>query len=99
MDPQSAFHVLVGQFSKVVIDIGGAGDYISKVDAKIWRIKELYRSIKAGLEWKLPPTLVKDLVAYAIHWINIRRTTAINLNVCPQVLFTGMQINYKRNLI
>jgi hypothetical protein len=24
-----------------IIDIGGAGDYISEVDAKIWRIKEL----------------------------------------------------------
>ncbi len=97
-DPQSAFHALVGQFPEMVIDIGGAGDYISKVDAKIQRIKELYRSVKAGLKWKLPPTLVKDLVAYAVSWINIHRTTAINLNVCPRVLFTGMWVNYKKEL-
>jgi hypothetical protein len=82
-DPQSVFCALVAQFPEVVIDICGAGDYVSKVDAKIRRIKELYRSIKAGSKWKLPPTLVKDLVAYALSWINIRRTMAINLNVCP----------------
>jgi hypothetical protein len=41
-DLQSAFHTLmVGQFPGVVIDIGGAGDYVSKVDAKICHIKEL----------------------------------------------------------
>jgi hypothetical protein len=58
----------------------------------------MYRSVKAGLKWKLPPTLVKDLVAYAISRINIRRTTAINLNVCLRVLFTGIQINFRKEL-
>ncbi len=29
------FRALIGQFPEVVIDIGGAGDYVSKVDAKI----------------------------------------------------------------
>jgi hypothetical protein len=64
-DPQSAFRMLTSQFPGVVIDVGGAGDYVSKVDAKIRRIKELYRIVKAGLPWKLPPSLVKDLVTYA----------------------------------
>jgi hypothetical protein len=40
-DPQSAFHALTTQFPGVKIDVGGAGDYISKVDAKIRHIKEL----------------------------------------------------------
>jgi hypothetical protein len=97
-DPQSAFCALVGQFPGVVIGIGGAGDYVSKVDAKIRRIKELYRSVKASLPWKLPKALVKDLVAYAVAWINIQRTSAINQNVCPKVLFTGLKINYKKEL-
>ncbi len=89
-DLQSAFRALTGSFPEVVIDVGGAGDYIAKVDAKICRIKEIYRSVKAGLKWKLPPTMMKDLVAYAVSRINICRTTAINLNVCPRVLFMGM---------
>jgi hypothetical protein len=71
-DPQSAFRTLTSQFPGVVIDVGGAGDNVSKVDAKICRIKELYRSVKAGLPWKLPLSLVKDLVMYAVSRINIR---------------------------
>jgi hypothetical protein len=98
MDPQSAFCALTGSSPEVVIDVGGAGDYVAKVDAKIRRIKEISRKVKAGLNWKLPPTMVKDLVAYAVSWINIRRTMAINQNVCPCVLFTGMRVSYKKEL-
>jgi hypothetical protein len=82
----------------VVIDVGGASDYVVKEDTKIHRIQEIYRSMKARLKWKLPPTMVKDLVAYAVSWMNIRRTMAINLNMCPHVLFTGMRVNYKKEL-
>ncbi len=81
-----------------MIDVGGAGDYASKVDAKIRRIKELYRSVKAGLPWKLPPSLVKDLVTYAVSRINILRMTVLNVNVCPKVLFPGLRMNYKKEL-
>ncbi len=68
------------------------------MDAKICCIKELYRSVKAGLPWKLPPTLVKDLVTYAVSRINICCTMALNVNVCPKVLFTGLRMNYKKKL-
>jgi hypothetical protein len=64
MDPQSAFRMLTTQFPGVVIDIGGAGDYVSKVDAKIHRIKELYWSVKAGLPWKLPPERLPEGIIY-----------------------------------
>ncbi len=37
-------------------------------------------------------------MANVISHINIRRTTAINLNVCPRVLFTGVWINFKKEL-
>jgi hypothetical protein len=87
-DPQSAFRALTTQFLGVIIDIGGAGGYVSKVDTKIHCIKELYRSMKVELPWKLPPTLVKDLVTYVVSHINICHTMALNVNVCPKVLFT-----------
>jgi hypothetical protein len=58
----------------------------------------IYRSIKAGLKWKLPPVLIKELVAYAVSQIYIHRFMAINLNVCPWILFTGTRINYKKEL-
>jgi hypothetical protein len=97
-DPQRAFTSLTGSFPGVVIDTGGAKDNVAKVDAKIRRVKELFRSVKESLSWKIPKRMVKDLVAYAVARINIRRTTAINLNVCPKVLFTGIKINYKKEL-
>jgi len=62
------------------------------VDAKIRRIKELYRSVKNGLPWKLSSVMVKDLVAYSVARVNIRRLTVINKNVCPKVLFTGVKV-------
>jgi hypothetical protein len=68
------------------------------VDAKIRRVKETYRNVKLGLPWKLPKVLVKDLVAYVVSRLNIRRTTALNENVCPRVLFTGAPVDYKKEL-
>jgi hypothetical protein len=53
VDPQSALKSLATKFENVEIDVGGAGDYVPKVDAKIRRIKERYRSIKNGLPWQI----------------------------------------------
>jgi hypothetical protein len=94
-DPQSAFRTLTRSFENVVID---PGDYVPKVDMKIRRIKEVYRGVKSDLPWNLPPMLVKDLVAYAVLQINIRRTTAINRNACPRVLFTGLRVDFHKEL-
>ena len=97
-DPASAFRQLIKAFPGVIIDVSGAGDHVSKVDAKIRRTKELYRSVKSGLPWPLPITMVKDLVAYLVARMNIKRTTGINCNTRPKILFTGTKINYKREL-
>jgi hypothetical protein len=61
-DPHSSFHSMTQDFPGVEVDIGGAGDYVAKVDAKIRRVKETYRKVKAGLPWELPGQLVEDLV-------------------------------------
>jgi len=37
-DPQSAFWNLTAKFENIVIDTGGAGDYVPKVDVQIRRI-------------------------------------------------------------
>jgi hypothetical protein len=83
VDPQSAFKAMTRDFPGVEIDVGGAGDYIAKVDSRIRRIKETYRSVKSGLAWSLPRSLVPDLVAYVVSRLNIRRTSALADNVCP----------------
>ena len=97
-DPAPGFKAIVNLFPGVIIDASGAQDNNAKVDIKIRRIKELCQCIKESLPWQLPKSLVKNLVAYAVARINIRRTTAINLNVCPKVLFTGMKLNYAKEL-
>ncbi|MFN9982580.1 MAG: hypothetical protein ACK53Y_21815, partial [bacterium] len=94
-DPQSAFHSLTTAYPGVTVDIGGAGDYVAKIDRKIRSIKELYRCVKAGLPWQLPTLWVKDLVTYAVARINIQTTKAINQTVVPKVLFTGLRVDFK----
>jgi len=100
-DPHSTFRSMTQEFPGTEIDVGGANDHVAKVDAKIRRIKEMEmaRKVKAGLPWELPGQLFKDLVTYAVSRINIHRTTALSENVYPRVLFTGMPIDYKRELL
>jgi hypothetical protein len=54
-----------------MVEVSGAGDFEPKVGAKIRRFKEVYRSVNTSLAWELPPSLVKDLVAYTVPHINI----------------------------
>jgi hypothetical protein len=98
-DQHSSFRSMTQDFPGVEIDIGGAGDYVAKVDAKIRRIKETYRSVKSGLMWDLPRSLIGDLVAYAVSRMNIRRTNALAESICPRVLFTGIPVDYKKELL
>jgi hypothetical protein len=58
--------MLMTKFENVVADAGGVGDYVPKADIQIRRIKEMVRGIKAVLPWKLPPFLLRDLVAFAV---------------------------------
>jgi hypothetical protein len=82
--------MLATKFEHVSMDVRGSGDYMPQVDAKIQRIKEQFRSNKGGLAWNTPPNLGKDLVDYVASRIYNIRYTAINQNVAPKVLFTGI---------
>jgi hypothetical protein len=81
-----------------MIDTGGAGDYILKADIQIRRIKEMVRGIKAVLPWKLPPCLLRDLIAFAVFRINIKRSTAVRQNACARVAFTGIKPDFCKEL-
>jgi hypothetical protein len=97
-DPHSTFRSMTQDFLGVEIDIRGADDYVAKVDTKIRRIKETYRTVKCGLPWTLPQCLITELVSYVVSRLNIRRTSALSENVCPRVLFTGVPVNFKKEL-
>jgi hypothetical protein len=96
VDPGSGFMSLRTQFSGVLFEPGGARDHVTKVDAKIRRLKETYRSVKAGLPWTLPKTRVKDLVACSASRMNTRGTSALQGVLSPTVLFTGLKPNYEK---
>lgn len=76
-------------FPGIKFDETGAGDHLPKVDAKIYCIKEMARSVIAGLPFKLIKLQDKDLITYIVHRINMRRTSASNDNASPRVKFTG----------
>jgi hypothetical protein len=38
------------------------------------------------------------MVAYAVSQLNIRRVSSLSENICPQVLFTGIKVDYKKEL-
>jgi len=97
-DPHSTFRSTQRDFPGVEVDVGGARDYVPKVDAKIRRLKEVYRAVKSGLQWQLPGSLVKDLVAYAVSRVNIQCTLVLSENIAPRVAFTGMPVKYQKEL-
>jgi hypothetical protein len=95
VDPHKALAALQGSFPGIEVDVSGAGDHLDKVDTKIRRLKELMRSVIAGLPYKLPKERLKDLVTYAVCRTNIKSTTSLNDNVSPRVRFTGFRPDYK----
>jgi hypothetical protein len=96
VDPQSGLVALQGKFTGVEIDVGGAGDHLDKVDIRIRRIKETIRCAHAGLEWKLPKSMVKDLVKFANGRNNMKSTSARVDKVAPRIAFSGRKPNYRK---
>jgi hypothetical protein len=78
--------------------MGGASDHLDKIDGKIRRLKELYRSVHAGLPWRLPKSEVKNLVCYCTSRMNFRRSSSNVSTISPHVAFTGRKPNYKKEL-
>jgi hypothetical protein len=95
VDPQSGLKSLQGSFPGIEIDVSGAGDHLDKLDTKTRRLKELMRSVVAGLPYKLKRDSVKDLVMYAVSRTNLKSTSALATNVCPCVRFTGFKPDYQ----
>jgi len=80
VDPQSGLKSLQGSFPGIEIDVSRAGDHLDKLDTKTRRLKELMRSVVAGLPYKLKRDSVKDLVMYAVSRTNLKSTSALATN-------------------
>jgi len=93
VDPQRGQHTLAGYFPGLEIDVGGAGDHLAKLDIRVRRVKELIRGAIATLPYKLPKSLLKDLVTYSVTRLNTRRTSSSLIDSSsPRVRFTGRKI-------
>jgi hypothetical protein len=98
VDPYSMFKSMTQDYPGVEIDIGGAGDYMAKVDTKICRRNEMYRAVKNSLAWEFLGSYVQDLVAYVVGHINIQHTAALSEHVVPRAAFTGIPAYYHKDL-
>lgn len=98
VDSHSTFKSMTQDYLGVDIDIGGVGDCVAEVDAKIHRIKEMYRAVKSSLAWELLGSFVQDLVAYVVGRINLQHTMALSENVTPNLAFTGVPVYYRKYL-
>jgi hypothetical protein len=91
VDPHKSLSALKRVFPRIEIDECGVGDHLDKVDTRIWRIKEIVRSIIAGLPYRLPRERLKDFITYAVSRISLKRTASLIDNVSPRVKFTGVR--------
>jgi hypothetical protein len=95
-DPLKALVALRGSFPGVEIIAAGAGDHLPKIDIRIRRVKEMGRSVIAGLDWLMPKILVIELITFCICRINTQRTSSLLGNESPRVRLTGRRVDYKR---
>ena len=95
-DPLKALLALRGSFPGVEITATGAGDHLPKIDIRIRRVKEMCRSLIAGLDWVMPKILVTELITFCICRLNTQRTSSLLGNESPRVRLTGRRVDYKR---
>jgi len=98
IDPHKSLVALQTSFPGVEVDITGAGDHLDKVDIRIRFLKEMMRSIIAGLPFRLGRDWLKGLVTYAVSRMNLRSTLALNDMECPRIRFTRARPEYKSEL-
>ena len=96
LDPQPGFVALDCNIPGVETDIGGAGDHMDRLDVEIRHVKEVFRSVCAGLPWAQPEQLDKDLAEYCTSRKNLRSTA--HSKVSPRVKFTGRKPDFKKEL-
>jgi len=96
VDPHRTNLSLENAYPGIAIDATGVGDHLEKLDSKVRRIKEMMRSVIAGLPYKISKNRIKDLATYVVSRINLKQTQALNDNLAPRVKFTGVQPDFNK---
>ena len=92
------FKSMLHDFPEVEVDVGGAGNYVPEVDAKLHRIKELYRTVNSKLAWMLPGLLVQDLVVWTALRIYIHRLEVLEAAIALKAAFSGNPMYYHKDV-
>lgn len=95
-DSEPSFKILQDKFSDLHLNIGGAGDRVANADIRIRRIKEICRSVVAGLRWKVPTCIIDYLVRFAVGRYNLQQSDK-DKN-CARVQFNGWKPNFNKEL-
>jgi len=96
VDPLRALAGLRGAIPGVEIQPTGAGDHLPKLDIRIRMLKEMCRAVLNGIDYKLPISLVIQLVTFCVFRINVQTTSSLTSNWCPRVRLTGRKVDFKK---
>jgi len=96
VDPLRALAGLRGTIPGVEIQPTGAGDHLPKLDIRIRRLKEMCRAVLNAIDYKLPLSLVNQLVTFCVSRINVQTTSSLTSNWCPRVRLTGRKVDFKK---
>lgn len=82
----------------VGFNLAGPGQHVPVVEAKIRAIKERVRAILAGLPYKLPASLLKYCVSYAVARLNMMPSSTRVDPTSPRELFLGRKVDATTDL-
>lgn len=91
----TALEPTLGSFGIKLITAGIKSNHIASLDRAIRLLKDRVRSTLAGLPYVLPQPLLKYLVAFVIHNLNmINHSYSPSLTLSPRELFTGRKTDF-----
>ena len=96
VDPFKSLVGLRGSIPGVEVQATGAGDHLTKLDIRIRRVKGMARAVLNSLDYKLPLSLVGQLITFCACRINVMTTSSLTGNWCPRVRMTGRKVDFKR---
>ena len=97
VDPQKSIAALDGKID-CTMDISGARQHVSIIERSIRTVKERMRSIENGLYFKCPRRFIKGLGYSAVEHINMFPRSDQKDEVSPRELFTGIKLDYNRDV-
>ena len=82
----------------ITVNPAGPGQHVPVIERKLREIKEHARSVYNTLPFKLPAKMLPYLIFFAVSRINLVPHRGGPHNVSPREAFTGIKVDFKRDL-